>query len=79
MKARLKAGLLVSQLWELHKTLIRKIFKDEKIFEVKKVGVLRIERRTSVLSGLRSNHLSYTPITIHYCTMKQESWVPAEL
>ena len=25
------------------------------------VGVLRIERRTSVLSGLRSNHLIYTP------------------
>lgn len=25
------------------------------------VGVLRIERRTSVLSGQRSNHLSYTP------------------
>ncbi len=26
------------------------------------VGVLRFERRTSVLSGLRSNQLSYTPI-----------------
>lgn len=26
-----------------------------------KVGVLRIERRTSVLSGQRSNRLSYTP------------------
>ncbi len=26
------------------------------------VGVLRFERRTSVLSGQRSNHLSYTPI-----------------
>jgi hypothetical protein len=25
------------------------------------VGVLRIERRTSVLSGQRSNRLSYTP------------------
>lgn len=25
------------------------------------MGVLRIERRTSVLSGQRSNHLSYTP------------------
>lgn len=25
------------------------------------MGVLRFERRTSVLSGQRSNHLSYTP------------------